>query len=313
MIEGTILVVDDEKMIRDLLVDILSDSGEYRVLTAVNGKDALNICQEEEVDLVFTDLRMPEMGGMELLEELRKRNPDIPVVILTGYGKKEDVIHALRLGASNFLMKPQEMEMVHTIAGKILRMKHKERLEQRIFDFFLEEQQSYLIPCDLKFTLPLIDLVTEKVGRVGICNLMELMNVRLALDEALVNSIVHGSLEIPSLAKGNTLEGLVHFNEIVKERSRIPPYCNRKVKVAMHLTSDYDIFSIEDEGPGFNWRQVPQNFEDTDLMENHGRGLILIRAFMSSMEFNEKGNQITMLKLRSFFPKDVPIQVADLV
>ncbi|MDX9754414.1 MAG: response regulator, partial [bacterium] len=125
MSDGTILIVDDERMIRDLLVDMLAESGQYRILTAINGKEALALCKTEEIHLIFTDLRMPVMGGMEFLAELRTQDINIPVVILTGYGRREDVIEALRLGASNFLMRPQEVEMVHTIAKKILRMRHK--------------------------------------------------------------------------------------------------------------------------------------------------------------------------------------------
>ncbi|MBD3265293.1 response regulator [bacterium] len=303
MSEGTILIVDDEKMIRDLLVDMLSEAEDYDILTAINGKEALEICEQEEIDLVFTDLRMPVMNGMEFLAEVRKSRPDIPVVILTGYGRREDVIEALRLGASNFLMKPQEVEMVHTIAGKILRMRYKERLEQIIFEHFIEETQTYHIPSSLKFTLPIIDLLTEKIGKVGICDHTDLMNVRLALDEALVNAVVHGNLEIPSRVKGASLEELIKFNTLVKERSEEEPYKQRKVKVISELTQDYALFTIEDEGQGFDWQSIPTDLEDVELLANHGRGLFLIRAFMSNVEFNAKGNRITMMKMRS---TDIP-------
>lgn len=86
MTDGTILIVDDEKMIRDLLVAMLLESGQYRMLEAENGRDALQICQSEDVDLIFTDLKMPVMGGMELLAEMRRLKPEIPIVILTGFG-----------------------------------------------------------------------------------------------------------------------------------------------------------------------------------------------------------------------------------
>ncbi|MEW6234338.1 MAG: response regulator [Candidatus Omnitrophota bacterium] len=299
MQEGTILIVDDEEMIRDLLVDMLTESGNYRIFTAVNGKEALDIAFREEVDLVLTDLRMPVMGGMELLAELRKRQPEIAVVILTGFGRREDVIEALRLGASNFLMKPQEVEMINTIASKILRMRFKEKLEQRIFDYFVEEDQLYYIPSDPKFTLPLIDLITEKIAKIGICDQSELMNTRLALDEALTNAIVHGNLEIDSNSKGATLEELIQFNELVKTKISLEPYCSRIVKVGARMTKKKAVFTIEDEGKGFDWKETTIDKEIDEMLVNHGRGLILIRAFMSQVDFNEKGNQITMIKEKS--------------
>ena len=242
-----------------------------------------------EIDLVFTDLKMPVMGGLEFLAELRMQKPDIPVVILTGYGRREDVIEALRLGASNFLMKPQEVEMVHTIAAKILRMRYKERLEQRIFEHFIEEKQIYHIPSNLSFTLPLIDLLTEKIHKIGLCTRTELMNIRLALDEALVNAIIHGNLEIPSNAKGNSLEELQKFNHLVKDRGQELPFISRKVKITSEITQDYALFSIEDEGKGFDWKSLPTELDDVELLANHGRGLFLIRAFVTNVEFNEQG------------------------
>ncbi len=296
MSEGTILVVDDELMVRELLVEMLITAGDYNILAADNGKQALTICNENDVDLVFTDLRMPEMGGMEFLAELRRQKPEIPVVILTGFGRREDAIKALRLGASNFLLKPQEVDQVHTIASKILRMRLKKRLKQRIFDFLVEERQVYTIPNELHNTLPLIDLLTEKIERVGICNQSELMNVRLALDEALVNAIVHGNLEIASQSKGNTLDELLSFNQLVKERSQMETYNTRQVQVTTQLTQDFVSFTVEDEGQGFSWQSIPDSFEDVEILANHGRGLILIHAFMSKVEFNEKGNKITMIK-----------------
>ncbi len=297
--EGTILIVDDEEMIRDLLTDMLAESGNYRILTSVNGKEALELIHQTEVDLVLTDLRMPVMGGMELLAELRKTKPDIPVVILTGYGRREDAIEALRLGASNFLMKPQEVEMIHTIASKILRMRTKKKLEQRIFDYFEEEKQIYHIPSDPKFTLPLIELITYKVSKIGICDQFELMNLRLALDEALTNAIVHGNLNIKSHSKGATLEDLVEFNKMVSYKIQEESYRSRKVKILSHIKRDLAYYEVEDEGEGFDWRSLPTTLDESEMLANHGRGLILIRSFMTHVSFNEKGNCIKLTKKRN--------------
>lgn len=294
---GTILIVDDEKIIRDLLCAMLKEAGDYKLLTAINGKEALKICMSEEnIDLVFSDLRMPVMSGMELLVKLRKNRPEIPVVILTGYGRREDVIEALRLGASNFLLKPQEVDMVYTVASKILRMRHQEKMEKMILDFFVEDHQMFSIPNDLHYTLPIIDLLTDKILLLGICNKAELTNLRFALDEALVNAVVHGNLEIQSSAKGATLDEMMQFNNLVKERSLEPGFSDRKVTITRHLTNEFVIFSIEDQGRGFDWRTLPKTLDDMEILSNYGRGLFLIRAFMTRVEFNDKGTRITLVK-----------------
>ena len=299
MSEGTILIVDDEQMIRELLVDILAAAGNYRLLTAANGEEALTIFTNQEVDLVLTDLRMPGVTGLELLAELRRIKEDVPVIILTGYGRREDVIEALRLGASNFLMKPQEIKLVHKVASKVLRVRLKERLEQQIYDFFCSETQAYQIPNVLKYTFPLIDLVTDKLIRVGICSNHDLTNIRLALDEALINAIIHGNLEIPSTMKGTSLSEITQFNQLVKERSLAEPYTTRNVRLEMELSQEQVKYVIQDEGNGFDWSQMPKSFEDHEILANHGRGLLLIQAFMDDVYFNDKGNCITLIKKRA--------------
>ncbi|MGC9328517.1 MAG: response regulator, partial [Candidatus Hinthialibacter sp.] len=272
---------------------------DYRLLTASHGEEALDIIQkEEEIDLIFTDLRMPVMGGMELLAEIRQKRPKTPVVIITGFGRREDVIEAMRLGASNFLLKPQEIDMVYAVASKILRMRRHEKMEQKIYQFFSKETLFFTMPSDLQYTLPLIDQLTDKIEQVGICNATEMINVRFALDEALVNAIIHGNLEIDSSIKGASLEKMLEFDKYVKERSEQEPYKRRKIQVTRRLTSEFVSFTIQDQGKGFNWRALPESVDEVDLLSNYGRGLFLIRTFMSSVKFNDTGNRITLTKHR---------------
>ncbi|HPA45727.1 MAG TPA: response regulator [bacterium] len=294
--EGTILIVDDERVICDLLVEILSENHHYELLSAGDGETALQICSDRDVDLVFTDLRMPGMGGLRLLAELKKLVPETPVVIITGYGSKEDVIQALRLGASNFLLKPNDVENVASIAEKILSMRQRERLGEELFQFFEEEQQSFILPSSLRYALPLIDFLTARLVVLGICTHAELKNIRLALDEALVNAVVHGNLEISSEMKGTTLTDLVRYDEEVRNRSTMTPFCSRKVIVKSRIDRKRAKYTVQDEGKGFDHRSLPNDFSNVDNLVSHGRGLLLIKTFMDEVTFNDSGNAITMIK-----------------
>jgi response regulator RpfG family c-di-GMP phosphodiesterase len=100
-----ILIVDDEPLIRKILTKYLTEKS-YEVDTADNGRQALDKLDQNDFDLVLTDLRMPEMGGNELLRAMSERHPAIPKIILTGYGTNEDIIVALKTGAYDFLTKP---------------------------------------------------------------------------------------------------------------------------------------------------------------------------------------------------------------
>src|SRR4030042_6838070 len=101
-----ILVVDDEEIIRDVIASKIQKSLAYDVVQASNGVTALRSIEEAAPDLIITDIKMPEMDGIELLGEIRKRHLNVPVIILTGYGTLEDAVSAIRLGAKGFIQKP---------------------------------------------------------------------------------------------------------------------------------------------------------------------------------------------------------------
>src|SRR5882672_3724271 len=110
-----ILVVDDEKVIRDMLADFLGMEG-YIVRTAEDGSSALGELQKGHYDLVISDLKMPRMGGIALLDEIGKTAPDALTVIMTGFGTVETAIDAMKRGAYDYVLKPFKLdEVVHVV------------------------------------------------------------------------------------------------------------------------------------------------------------------------------------------------------
>ena len=103
--QRTVLVVDDDRHILEVLEARLSAAG-FRVLTSLAAQDALQRLESERVELLITDIRMPGMGGMELLREARKKSPHLPVILLTAYGTIPDAVHAIKEGAVEYLTKP---------------------------------------------------------------------------------------------------------------------------------------------------------------------------------------------------------------
>lgn len=130
MPEGTrkLLVIDDDTIVRQSVVAYLEDSG-FEVIEAKHGHQGLELFEQHKPDLVLTDLRMPGMDGLHLLDEVHRLNPDAPVIVISGAGVMGDVVEALRLGAVDYLIKPlADMEMlVHTISKSLERC---ELLEQ---------------------------------------------------------------------------------------------------------------------------------------------------------------------------------------
>ncbi len=103
--KARLLVIDDEAMVRESMVAYLEDSG-YQVVAVDSGYAGLEILREREVDLVLCDLRMPVLDGLQVLQQVKQYDPQIPVIVVSGAGVMDDVVQALRLGASDYLVKP---------------------------------------------------------------------------------------------------------------------------------------------------------------------------------------------------------------
>ncbi len=117
--QNTILVVDDEDPLR-LSLSLILQKENYRVETAANAKDALEYLQLHEYDLMFLDLNMPGMSGIDLLVEVHRQVPHMPVLILTAHAALESAIQAVRLGARDYLIKPVEPVLILTRVAEIL-------------------------------------------------------------------------------------------------------------------------------------------------------------------------------------------------
>jgi DNA-binding NtrC family response regulator len=116
---ATVLVVDDDQDHNRALAKIFEQTG-YRVNTARDGREALNILAEQSFDLVFTDLRMPHMNGLDLLRNMRAMSPEVPVVILTAFGEWETYMDAMDCGCVDYLSKPVRRDDILLTARKAL-------------------------------------------------------------------------------------------------------------------------------------------------------------------------------------------------
>ena len=117
-----ILVVDDEEAQRDALAGFLKKKG-YQIYTASSGREALDEIRSQAIDLVLTDLRMPELDGVELLKATKELNPDVDVIVMTAYGSIEGATEAMKQGAADFLTKPVDLEQLEMTIAKTLERK----------------------------------------------------------------------------------------------------------------------------------------------------------------------------------------------
>ncbi|MGH9748030.1 MAG: sigma-54-dependent transcriptional regulator [Candidatus Acidiferrales bacterium] len=117
---ATVLIVDDEITTRDLCRDIAGESG-LRTRTASTCEQALDILEQFPIDIVITDLKVPEMGGLELLKRVRESHADVPVIVLTQYGTIESAVEATRMGAADYVTKPFHIPELRTKLDRVVR------------------------------------------------------------------------------------------------------------------------------------------------------------------------------------------------
>ena len=116
---SNILIVDDEQSYRQLLSLVFESDG-HTIRTASNGRDALDVLQREQIDVVISDVRMPDLDGIEMLSAVRETQPDLGVVLMTAFASVETAREAFKLGADDFIQKPFDVEELKLIVKKTL-------------------------------------------------------------------------------------------------------------------------------------------------------------------------------------------------
>jgi signal transduction histidine kinase len=197
-----ILVVDDEKIIREGCNRVLTGKG-YDVITAENGQAALDILANEPLDIILLDLKMPVMGGEELLEITGEKYSDIPVIIITGHGTVDTAVECMKKGAYDFITKPFQIDQ---FLLTIKRTAEKRKLEQKAKQFEAENVRN------------LYDLNLEKSRLKTIINCMGngVMVANLNLEVVLHNPVLMQLMEI-----SEKIENPVPISSIINNESLI--------------------------------------------------------------------------------------------
>jgi len=146
MARPRILAVDDEEGIRDVITHLFQIDGRYDLDVAIDGEDALRAIPNRSYNLVITDLQVPRMAGLALLHKIQDTHSELPSIVLTGYGKIEDAIQALRLGALNFLRKPFETNELMPAVERALEISRRRERTRTIHSYTVAMQFELSIP-----------------------------------------------------------------------------------------------------------------------------------------------------------------------
>jgi DNA-binding NtrC family response regulator len=181
-----ILFVDDDKDILAMVSQFLSIQG-YRIETVDNGLDALGMVKEKEFDIVFTDYKMPEFSGLELLAAIKKYKPETEVIIVTGYGSMESAIKAMKYGSYDYLQKPFKLEHLKLIVDRIIEEKKIKDKTARIRTR-VKERHRYEALIGIS---PKMQEIYELIETLSLDNPMVLLQGESGTGKQLVARIIH--------------------------------------------------------------------------------------------------------------------------
>jgi anti-sigma regulatory factor (Ser/Thr protein kinase) len=157
-------------------------------------------------------------------------------------------------------------------------------------------ETEFILGNDPELIAPLVGYLEAGLTRMKLCDETGLIRVAVALREALVNAMEHGNLEASSALREHG-QG-EPYRDLLKARRSQEPYFNRRVHVSANESPAEAIYTVRDEGPGFDPSNLPDPTDPANLEKVHGRGILLIRTFMDEVQHHSNGREITMTKRR---------------
>jgi CheY-like chemotaxis protein len=292
---AAILVVDDSPLEQRYVARLLEAQGGWRISFARNGIEALESVAAEQPALVLTDLQVPKMDGLTLVERLREKYPQVPVVLMTGNGSERVAIEALKAGASDYVPKQALAHDLLPVLDRVLSFRQAEHRRFRVLAGMTRRSSQFVLENDPSLVPPLVAMFREDLIEIGLCDLTGATRAGIALEEALLNAIYHGNLEVSSDLRESSDEA---FQQLANTRRSQLPYRDRRVKVTARMSPNRASFVISDEGPGFDISKLPDPTDLKYVDRPSGRGVLLMRTFMNQVRYNSTGNSVTLMKTR---------------
>jgi CheY-like chemotaxis protein/anti-sigma regulatory factor (Ser/Thr protein kinase) len=291
-----ILVVDDTAVDRFLAGALLEEVSGWHATYAEDGREALAVLKKDVPDLVLTDLQMPEVDGLELVEAIRRDYPSVPVILMTAHGSEEIAATALSKGAASYVPKRNLANDLAPTVADVLKASQPGRDQKLILECLEGTEFRFVFGNDSAPLQTLIGHLQDQMAHLQLVDGSGLIRVGTALVEVLMNAIEHGNLEVSSRLREDPDPNA--YKRLVEQRRHTPPYRDRRVHLTARFSRREAVYIVRDEGPGFDVARLPDPTDPSNLEKSSGRGLLLIRTFMDDVRFNATGNEITLCKRR---------------
>lgn len=292
---ATVLVVDDSPIDRQLVGGLLRQDTDWTVEFAEDGARALDVIRTMPPDLVITDMHMPGVNGLDLVAAIRKGYAQIPVILMTGKGSEEIAVEALHAGAASYVPKRSLAVSLIETSRRVLAVLQDDRYRAELLNRVELRTEQYQVENDVNLLLSLSRHLQQMLGDAWGIDRTDRLRSGTAFEEALLNALYHGNLEVSS-----DLKEIDHtaFYKLVEERRNSSPWRDRRIHVHVRLTAHEVEVAIRDEGPGFDPSKLPDPTDPENLDRPCGRGVMLMRAFMDHVSYNDQGNEVTLKRAR---------------
>jgi CheY-like chemotaxis protein len=292
-----LLLVEDSPT-QAVEIRMLLEEGSHDVMHVANGQLAMEVLDQEPIELVVTDLEMPVMNGLELVEAMKVDFEHIPAILVTARGSEELASKALQKGAAGYVPKNHLQALLNDTITDVLGVIRTDASFAKLIKMLRKNVFVFDLPNDAELISPMVALLMQVIAGMELIGGTELVRMGVALEHALVNAMYRGNLEVgPSVTPPH--RAIVYDDattDLIEKRKSTAPYKDRIVHVDASASKEEIRILVRDEGKGFNTADLPGPGDPKVLDTESGRGLVLMVSFTDELIFNDTGNEVTLVK-----------------
>lgn len=292
-----ILLAEDSPTHTALMRSILSEDG-HEVRCVADGKCALSELQDSLPDLVVTDLRMPEVNGVELVSTIADSFPQLPTIVVTARGSESLAVDALAEGAANFVPKNSLHNLLRRVVQQTIVLA---AIDQSITPNLQKDgrfEWSVSMPCHPEGIFSLGSLVLQTLASAGYLNPTHRIRVSTAIISGLFNAICFGNLQIPDSEDivARLLSGDATGLADLRQRASEPAYRNLAVTLRISISQADTRISINHSGKGRATRMTPAPGTPESFELEQCRGLMLMSSFADELILRGDATEVVLIK-----------------
>ncbi len=297
---ATILLAEDSPTHTALIRSLLEES-KHKVQCFGNGREAYDAIESSHPSLVVTDLRMPEMNGQELVQEMVRNYPSIPSIVVTARGSENLAVDALALGAANFVPK----NSLHMLLGHVVRQTLRMIEADSRFDHFpgrlRRPEFSIRLLNEIRGIEPAVLFVVQAIAAAGELDMTQRVRIGTAVASAIFNCMCFGNLELDENDDlvSRLLSGDRSGAKDLHRRASESPYRDRYIDLKVSVGRKDTRISVSHSGPGRVTRLKPAPGTPESFELEQCRGLMLITSFMDEVVFHSGYSEVVMVKRHS--------------